>query len=94
MKGRLKHKLADTRRPKSGYKQPKILTNCQATASTLKLDKMEQKQETKDGTNASEETRKGKGWGKEFDELVYWSHDVTVASSLEDDNKDHVCIYM
>ena len=59
----------------------------------MKLDRMEQKQEAKDGANASEETRKGKRWGKEFDELVYWSHDVvTLASSLEDDDEDHVCI--
>ena len=92
MKGRLKNKLADARRPKSRCKQPKLLTDCQATASTLKLDRMEQKQEAKDGANASEETRKGKRWGKEFDELVYWSHDVTLASSLEDDDEDHVCI--
>ena len=71
MKGRLKNKLADARRPKSRCKQLKILTDCQATASTLKLDRMEQKQEAKDGANASEETMKGKRLGKEFDELVY-----------------------
>ena len=49
--------------------QTRILTDCPATAKTLKLKKMEQNRGRRDGMNASEETRKGKG-GKEFDELV------------------------
>jgi len=69
MKGRLKHQLADTRRPKSGCKQAKILTYYQATASTLKLDEMEQKQEEKMGRTPVKRQERGNCEGRSLTSL-------------------------